>query len=217
MVVVEGFNDYLFLKGLISGGGLTVRVVKAEPDRPSNAQNTARQCRGDCIVVFPLKGIGNIRDRAVRKLIYLARTIPRADTLVVLVDSDTHEPAKRVEQVKKKLGMLINEMYKGGLNASSYNDSDFAYICFGPGRKGAPRLCIASWRCSTECWISLASPVCNLTGLAECPIDKCKTCMEDKVEKENLERDIENAVKNPEPWHQALVKLSDQLKRLLGL
>lgn len=216
IVVVEGFNDYLFLKGLIRGSGLnSVRVVKAEPDKPSNAQNIARQCRSDCIVVLPLKGIGNIKDKAIRMLIHLVRTIPGADTLVVLVDGDTREPAERVERMKKKLDTLIKEMYKEGRNADSYSESTFAYACFEPERRGAPRLCIASWRCSAECWIALASPGCDLTSLAECPINKCKACMEDKV-KEEIPRDIENAVKNPEPWHQALVKLSKKIKRLFG-
>ena len=234
LVVVEGDNDYALISGLI---GTTYSVKMAR--KGLQVATELRRCSSNCVVVYPVGGLGNIRSTALpRHIYYMASISTGLSCLVVLVDSDEDEPAERVNKLEERLNKLIREKYRGGQQrySSSVNDRYLAYTCFSSGKKGVPVLCIASWRCSAECWLATAIDECEITSVDECKQsdrNKCKECITSflrparekfggeiggdegagKSGPEKLVEIVKNALSSGsrDPWLQGLINLRQRL------
>ncbi len=175
LALVEGIHDYALLKGLLRD---FIDVV-LEPDR-RRLYETLRRCSTGCLVVHPLGGIRSMSGRVVRLVLYHAKTLTGIDCFLIVVDSDEQEPRSRLERIQERLGDVV-KLYKPG-KIEEAGGGGLAYRCFAPQRARLPRLCLASWSCSAECWIASTLPGCSVSPLAGCDSNArrlCKACLAD--------------------------------------
>ncbi|NOZ89208.1 MAG: hypothetical protein GXO15_04700 [Crenarchaeota archaeon] len=164
LALVEGVYDYALLKGLLSG----VMSVVLESDG-WRLYDTLRRC-GGCLVVHTVNGIRNMGEKTVRLVLYRVKTLPGGNCLTAVVDSDEQEPRNRLELLWRRLDAVV-KLYRA-VDAAESGGGHFAYRCISPRRGVLPRLCIASWSCSAECWIASALPGCD-AGMRR----RCKACL----------------------------------------
>ena len=160
VVIVEGLYDAYLLAALLPEGRRLHYF-----SRLRNVWEKLWECMyaddSSCYVAYLAGGLSRV-EAAARKLLHLvARTLPdpgHSTCLAVIVDSDMDNPAVRLEKYAKNLG--VEPVY------SERRGSYFAAIC--RRGQGEPRVCVASWLCSAECWIALLAPGSPITSLERC-------------------------------------------------
>ncbi|BES81733.1 hypothetical protein [Pyrodictium abyssi] len=151
-----------------------------------------------CIAIYPAGGIKNVRD-ATKEIIKATeafiRSVPNAEVcLAVIVDSDSDRPTDRANEYYQRLWKIIQEIIVRNkkdkeVQPIQHGGKYFASLCI--RRPDRPKICIASWKCSAECWIALVVPRSPITSVEYCDKDVRKHCHE--VVEGELPRNVKEA------------------------
>jgi len=209
VLVVEGRNDYELVRGLLGDHYASIEFAEGFAE----LFEKARRCHPPCIIAQQLRGIGNLNAKTLRPILYGVRALTRLDCVAVVIDSDDYPPAARLQRILEKhrdIGDALRRLYTA--KPFVKDGEPLAYMCF--THQKLPSLCIASWRCSAECWIALALETCSVTSLEHCDEPfrrRCRQCLRD-AEKRPHEA-VAEAIhrRKPGPWVQGLVSLRDSL------
>lgn len=151
-----------------------------------------------CIAVYPAGGIDNVGNAA-EKIANVVRglisSVPDKEVcLIAIVDSDNDKPFDRAryyyEELQKAIRAIIaSDRRDRGARPVQQGGKYFVSLCI--RQPDIPKMCVASWKCSAECWIALVVPGSPITSVEYCDENVRKRCHE--IVEGELPRDVREA------------------------
>jgi len=199
IIVTEGVYD-AYLLGAVAPENHDIAMFSHAGEIPEylwECFTTNGRGRG-CIAVYPAGGVdnvGNAAEKIANVVRGFIRFVPDKEVcLIAIVDSDNDKPFDRAryyyEELQKAIqAITTSDGRDGEARPVQHGGKYFVSLCI--RQPDAPKVCVASWKCSAECWIALVVPRSPVTSVEYCDRDVRKRCHE--VVEGELPRNVREA------------------------